>query len=281
VDNDSDVITEDHNMSIEDYRRPSIPPQPIPKEVLKRRQNAAKPPVSRSKPSRGKPPEIPKITVEDFGELENPENPHRNEADLGSPEIHVEPTVVIENEVSPDATSPQPASKTKKKGKDVFGAAAKTFMQKNKKDRVADSAAVAFSKSKTSNKSKLSGKDDASKEHIEKINPSHTEGNVESGLPNTSEQENSTKNTSSSKQTGKGKGKTNSADKYKVHDDVADDDDVVVVAENAGGDDKDKDETKTQEDVDSTKKSTKTLGKAAAKSKFSSILARFQKMGDG
>lgn len=98
-DDEKDDDSDDINNEPEERGAQSKPsPATFPKEMIKQRQNAARPPV-RTKPARPsrkiQPTEIPRITVVDFGE-EGVVDGERGEAD--SSEVHVDPLVIVENE---------------------------------------------------------------------------------------------------------------------------------------------------------------------------------------
>ena len=99
-DDEKDDDNDDINNEPEERGAQSQPsPATIPKEMIKQRQNAARPPAVRTKPARPsrkiQPTEIPRITVVDFGE-EGIVDGEGEEAD--SSEVHVDPLVIVENE---------------------------------------------------------------------------------------------------------------------------------------------------------------------------------------
>lgn len=94
--NDYDVITNDAEEHVDHSHRS---PATIPKQMIKQRQNAARPPT-RAKPARPsrkiQPTEIPKITVVDFGEDEVGDGERGETAESSG--THVDPLIIVENE---------------------------------------------------------------------------------------------------------------------------------------------------------------------------------------
>ncbi|KAL8619216.1 hypothetical protein ACOMHN_049998 [Nucella lapillus] len=97
---DEELYDDGDHKEPEEARDVFVSTAPVPKRTTKQRQSAAVPPV-RSKSSRPSrkigPTEIPRITVVDFGEDEVADE-DQNEED--SAETHVEPRVIVENELN-------------------------------------------------------------------------------------------------------------------------------------------------------------------------------------